>query len=339
MAQPALLPRESGEYIVKNAKYIKVSEDGLKNLTQEIIKGIQDKVIDVNNFSQHDLHPKPTDAFAAEWIFVVDTLNFCFWTPTDYTKYKVDGYTGYFALCAAINRAMKDGLDITNAEFYSKIDLETVKKIFRSDDGETMVPLLEERLKCFIEVGTPLCDKWQGKFENVIKAANGSALSLLKLIVQEFPCFRDEADYAGQRVSLYKRAQILVGDIWACFRGKGLGSFTDLYHITMFADYRVPQVLVHFGSLFYTEELMEVLKSDKLMKNGDPMEVEIRGASIYIVERVKDMVLQELNEKYPEISKDNVNSILIDHFLWDYRRRYAKELEYIPFHKVLSVYY
>lgn len=257
----------------------------------------------------------------------------------DYTKYKVMGYTGYFALCAAINRAMKEGLDITNAEYYSKIDIATVEKIFRSDDGQTKVPLLEERLKCFHEVGKRLLDKWQGKFENVIKAANGSAVNLLKLIVEEFPCFRDEADFAGQRVSLYKRAQILVGDVWACFRGEGLGAFTDLYQITMFADYRIPQVLVHFDSLEYNEELMSTLKSDKILKNGDPMEVEIRGASIYIVEQVKDQVLKILNEKYPEISKDHVNSILIDHFLWDYRRQNAQELEYIPFHKVLSVYY
>lgn len=249
------------------------------------------------------------------------------------------GHTGYFALCAALNRAMKEGLDITNAEYYSKITMETVRHIFRSDDGETMVPLLEERLKCFHQVGQRLLEKWQGKFENVVKAAEGSALSLLKLIVQEFPCFRDEAEFCGQRVALYKRAQILVGDVWACFRGEGLGSFKDLYNITMFADYRVPQVLVHFGSLEYTDELMQVLKSDTILKNGDPMEVEIRGASIYIVEQVKDKVLKELEEKYPNISKEHVNSILIDHFLWDYRRQHASELEYIPFHKVLSVYY
>ncbi|TMW40131.1 hypothetical protein DOY81_014789, partial [Sarcophaga bullata] len=73
------------------------------------------------------------------------------YVKTDYTKYKVLGQTGYFALCAAINRAMKEGLDITNAEYYSKIDMDTVKHIFRSDDGVTMVPLLEERLKCLHE--------------------------------------------------------------------------------------------------------------------------------------------------------------------------------------------
>lgn len=79
--------------------------------------------------------------------------------------------------------------------------------------------------------------------------------------------------------------------------------------------------------------------SDKIIENGCPEEVEIRGASIYIVECLKEKVLKLIEEKYPEISSKNVNSILLDHFLWDYRRKYAKELEYIPFHKTLSVYY
>jgi hypothetical protein len=39
-------------------------------------------------------------------------------------------------------------------------------------------------------------------------------------------------------VAIYKRAQILIGDIWACFRGQGLGQFNDIDTITMFADYR-----------------------------------------------------------------------------------------------------
>jgi len=39
-------------------------------------------------------------------------------------------------------------------------------------------------------------------------------------------------------VAMYKRAQILIGDIWACFRGQDLGQFNDIDTITMFADYR-----------------------------------------------------------------------------------------------------
>lgn len=78
---------------------------------------------------------------------------------------------------------------------------------------------------------------------------------------------------------------------------------------------------------------------DTLLKNGSVMEVEIRGASIHVVELIKAKLLKILSENHPELSRDNVNSVLIDHFLWDYRRRFAKDLEYIPFHKTISVYY
>ena len=37
---------------------------------------------------------------------------------------------------------------------------------------------------------------------------------------------------------ILKRAEILVADLWACFEGQGLGAFTDIDTITMFADYR-----------------------------------------------------------------------------------------------------
>ncbi|ALC41688.1 CG9752 [Drosophila busckii] len=335
----ALNPRESGEHIVRHAKYLKVKPDGIDRLVEEIVNGVISKKISVENFSQHDLHPKATDEYAANWIFVVDTLNFCFWTPTNYTKYKVNGYTGYFAMCAAINRAMADGMDITNPRYYSQLDLETLAHIFRPDDAETKMPLLEERLAALKQVGERLLEKWHGRFDNVVRAAEKSAIGLLDLIVEEFPCYRDVAEFAGQKVSILKRAQILIGDLWSCYRGTDLGYFRDIDKITMFADYRIPQVLVHFGSLEYTPELLEQLKADRIMQNGEEMEVEIRGASIYIIEQVKDAVVAKLKQEHPTMDLSNVNAILIDQYLWDYRRKYAAELEHIPFHKTRSIYY
>lgn len=62
-------------------------------------------------------------------------------------------------------------------------------------------------------------------------------------------------------VSFYKRAQILVGDIWACYKGKDLGEFNDIDIITMFPDYRIPQVLMHFGAMRYSNPLLSTLQS------------------------------------------------------------------------------
>lgn len=124
----------------------------------------------------------------------------------------------------------------------------------------------------------------------------------------------------------------------------------------MFADYRVPQTLVHFGAMAYDETLTQKLRegalakeveqdvhespfSDTVFEVGSAEEVEIRGASIYVVEELKKLVIDELKTKHPEVPLSHVNSILLDHFLWDYRRRHAQALEHIPFHKTIGIYY
>lgn len=76
-----------------------------------------------------------------------------------------------------------------------------------------------------------------------------------------------------------------------------------------------------------------------MLENGSLEEVEIRGTSIFIVEELKKLVIAELETNHPDVLRTNVNSILLDHFLWDYRRRHAKALEHIPFHKTIGIYY
>lgn len=70
------------------------------------------------------------------------------------------------------------------------------------------------------------------------------------------PLFADQ----GKKVAFYKRAQILVADTWSVLEGKGDGCFSDISSVTIFADYRIPQVLVHLGAMKYSEELMKKLK-------------------------------------------------------------------------------
>lgn len=285
------------------------------------------------NFSQTAVHPKPEDPWAIDWIFVVDTLNFCFWKPDNEAGWEVDGYTGYFALCAAVNRAMRENKDFLNPKFYSTITEEQLKKVLRSDTS-VEVPLLSERVKCLHEVGSALLENFDGSFVNCVRIADQSALTLLRLIVENFKCFRDEAIYKGHKVAFYKRAQILVADIWACFKGEGAGPFKDIDEITMFPDYRVPQSLLFYGVFEYSEELLEKLKKQTILNNGDEEEVEIRGCSIHAVELVKNLAQEKLGH-------DKVNSILVDYYLWDFRRKYDMELKKqgLPFHKTFSIYY
>jgi len=100
------------------------------------------------------------------------------------------------------------------------------------------------------------------------------------LIVSFFPSYRDEAIFLDRKVTFYKRAQILVADIWGCFEGKGYGHFPDIDTITMFADYRVPQVLKFYNAIRYGDDLNSFLRRNVLMSSGARYEIEIRAASI-----------------------------------------------------------
>ena len=151
-----------------------------------------------------------------------------------------------------INLKFQAGIPITSPKFYASITEKDVKEIFASSSSSE-IPLIEHRVRNLHESGRILNEKFGGSFANCIRQCNQSALQLLKLITTEFTSFRDEGLIQGKRVSFYKRAQILVGDIWGLFRGDGLGKFHDIDSLTMFADYRSLLCLIAGVSFFIVD--------------------------------------------------------------------------------------
>ena len=58
-----------------------------------------------------------------------------------------------------------------------------------------------------------------------MKEAKNSAIKLVDIVVKDFKCFNDIAEYKGKTVAIHKRAQILVADLWQLYGGQGLGDF------------------------------------------------------------------------------------------------------------------
>ncbi|XP_021943215.1 queuosine salvage protein [Folsomia candida] len=342
--QKVLSPRESGTFIVRVAQDVSIDMEGIKKCASEIFENVRSGKLSARNFTQSTLHPKSTDPKAVDWIFLVDTLNFSFWSgdedrdvPKWTVQFKGNSYTGYFALCAAVNRAIEEeGLDLTDPKVYGSLTVDDILRIFRSETS-TPIPMPEDRVINLQEASRILQEKYQGSFVNCIHLAQKSAQQLLNTLVSDFSSYRDQAVLDSVTVSIHKRAQILIGDIWACHEGQGLGEFDDIDSLTMFADYRIPQVLLHYGAMKYSKELMDDLLKDKLLENGERREVEIRGGSIHAVELISIDVRERLVKV--GLPPNMINSILIDHFLWDYRREHAAEMEMYPYHKTRCIYY
>jgi hypothetical protein len=68
-----------------------------------------------------------------------------------------------------------------------------------------------------------------------------------------------------------------VADIWACFEGTGYGEFHDIDKITIFADYRIPQILNALGCLQYSPPLEHAVRNKKIIESGHTWEIQIRG--------------------------------------------------------------
>lgn len=106
-----------------------------------------------------------------------------------------------------------------------------------------------------------------------------------------------------------KRAQILIADLWSGFEGESFGALNNIDSITMFADYRIPQILNYFDVLQYDECLNKMLEVEEFIHSGSPIECEIRGCSILAVEKIRKAIAQRLiNMK--------ISTIQIDYYLW-----------------------
>ncbi|GIY01518.1 queuosine salvage protein [Caerostris extrusa] len=337
-----LSPRESAECISGLAKHVTMCHEGIEKATDLILECIQKETFSLSSWwKENELIPQdPTLTSTLDWIFLLDTLNFSFWADKG-KAYKVtfEGktHTGYWSLCAAVKRAIKEGYNIISPVYYSTISLVTLAHIFRSDTG-TEIPLFKERHKILIETGKCLIEKFNCTFSTCVTMAKNSAQNLLKIVYENFPSYRDEATIDGHIVSFYKRAQILVADIWLCCEGKNWGAFEDIDSLTIFADYRIPQALVYLGAMKYSEELQIKLEKGELLENGSRYEVEIRGCTIQVCELIYQLI--KAKQKEGKVLKSlNINLILIDNFLWEYRRSHAKEMEHVPFHRTRCIYY
>ncbi|KEZ46094.1 Uncharacterized protein SAPIO_CDS0943 [Scedosporium apiospermum] len=334
---------EGAEYVYDNSIDVAIDMRASKAAAVTIYNLMKQKGYSTSTWSEHELHPKTKDESTLAFIFTMDLLNFSFWSelPAEErfaVEYRGQTWTGYWSLVASLQRALEEGIPITSSDFWQSEDectLEVLKHVFRSTTEEEM-PMIEERLACLREAGKVLYENYGCSLEELIWSANGSAAALVNILARDFSSFRDEFTFEGRRrpVRFLKRAQIFVADVWACFDGQDYGDFYDIDKITMFADYRVPQILNAMGCLYYSPSLVSSIKQGKLIGSGTYWELQIRGCSIWCVELIR----REILRNHPDAQ---VNAILIDFFLYDTikEREEKGEEGLLTHHRTRSIWY
>ena len=262
----------------------------------------------------------------ANYIFVLDALNFCFWgEPRWKIDYEGQTLDGYWALAASLKRAISTGRDITDAHFLQTLDEKKLGEILQ---GEGEIPLLAERAANAREVGETLLRHYGGQTTNLIEQCHFDAIEIVRTVVAHCASFRDEAAYKGRKVPIYKRAQIFAADLYGVSGGAGWGALRNLDALTCFADYKLPQILRRMGVIRYREELARRIDARTEIPAGSEEEIEIRAATIVAVESMRE---------YLSARGTPLSSVQIDWALWEAAQGAAPDGK--PYHRTRTIFY
>jgi len=299
--------------VVGRARNVRINESQLEKLVYYLKQaGNKPLELDSNQFGS-----EPT----VQKVFLLDTLNFCFWARKGQTKWAIKDngrwQDGYWGLVAAIDRALAEGYPLLEASYWVELKLADLKRILRGKNGTTL-PLINHRLVNLRQAGKKLVSKYEGLFENVVREAKYDAVYLVKLVTADFESFKDVSWYGKWRVPFYKRAQILAYDIGL------LANITmkNLDGLTAMADYKLPQLLREHGVMEYDKGLADRIDAFQEIAAGSPEEVEIRAATVVAVDKLAN--------------KLGLWPVEVDNLLWSWSQ---KKKASKPYHRTRTIYY
>jgi hypothetical protein len=282
------------------------------------------------------------DERTAMWLLALDALNFCFWGQGSdpsirwRVEWRGELVDGYVALVAALTKAVQRDFPLPDARGLANIDFDAVATILAPAEGHPVIPLLDDRVRNLRELGQGLLSlDTDAPATALIRQANGSAIALVRDVVQRFPSFYDvstwdraETGLPGNEVRFYKRAQILAGDLAGGLAGSPLGSFHDLDQLTAFADYKVPQILRQIGVLRYSDALSAKISAGTHIPSGSSQEMEIRAATIWGCELLRQALAR---------TGRNLSAHELDWLLWTESQSLPGRTH--PYHLTPTIYY
>lgn len=294
--------RDSSQFISQNLEFVRIDVNQIDKVAKKI----------ANN---HYARPMQNEAIpfkgknyseSAMWCFLVDSLNFCFWTSPGKEKWQVESggghwQGGYFGLIEVLKNGIKKNSGWLDPVFLRSVDLQDVRQLLA---GRGELGLINERQSVLNELGRGL--KKKNSAGKLIEASNNDVVKFIDSVIEIFPNFKDEAMFCGRKVGFYKRAQILAMDLNLVLSQNRIIPFDNIDKLTAFADYKLPQLFRDEGILVYNQVLSSKIDSSSLIDRGSREEVEIRGATVAVVELLKDALSKlGVNLSSPEL--DNIS--------------------------------
>lgn len=308
--------RKTTEEVIRNLKFVSINQRRLEPVAKILRRRIRsERLLTESQFGRIRISPQR--------IFILDAVNFCFWSKREEPKWEVEYPTGtfnngWYALTASFDRALEEGIPVLDAHYLETITDKDTKRIFRGRN-QTRIPLLNKRTAILREIGSILTKNFSGNIETLLKDADYDAAIIAKSIIDNFPSFNDTSILEGIKVHFFKRAQIFAHDL-SLLRNANIANIESL---TAFADYKLPQILRSLGVLRYNQSLAKKVNSLKLIPKDSREEIEMRASTIWACERLASLL--------------KVSPATVDNVLWNLSQETKKRMK--PYHRTLTTCY
>lgn len=294
----------------------------------EVAADVDVAALDLATWNEPPPAVRDHPAALVEFSLLFNTINYCFWGDpkwvADLPGAPVDGATG---LLHALGHALTSGIPLLDAAFLAQIDPATLGAVLAGRDG-TALPLLDARAAALREAGRVLLEHFDGRFVHVVDAAGGDAVHLVELLVTHFPSWNDVTLWDGHVVRFYKRAQLAAAMLFEALHGQGRGALSGVERLTVFADYKLPQVLRALGILHYSPQLAATIDARRPIPAHSRAEIEIRANTVWACELLR----QALAGRRPDVM-----ALHVDFWLW--RAGQHPPPGTLPYHRTLTTFY
>lgn len=312
--------RSSCRAVARRAVHVRIAHDRLADYAASLARHSLE-LPELDPECHYLGHGDDTAAF----VFTLDAVNFGSATLSHLRPFA--GHQGYFAIAAALHRRYRERGPLT-AAVLAQLGAEECAELFGQ---ELRAPYAGDLIRQFADalnqLGRFLLERFGGRFEALLDAAEGSAERLVELLTA-MPFYRDLAAYRGREVAFLKRAQLTAADLSLALGNRARGPFDDLDRLTIFADDMVPHVLRLDGVLEYGRELAARIDAAVPLAAGGAEEVEIRACAVAAAE----LLVTELDRRGRRVS-----AMQLDYFLWN--RGQGKRYQTRPRHLTFGIYY
>lgn len=270
-----------------------------------------DKIVEVAQWMAYEELPLPDYQMpfgtgggsdeVIDFILTADCVDTAFTDFSTHVKFQVE-YAGRTwsdsdGLFACMKRAMDNGIPILDGKFLAQVTRPEMERIFA---GNMEIPMLDEKMQVWREVGSVLAQKYQGRFHNFVKSCpprlydNGAGI--IDRMVKEFPRFNDVSQYDGATIKIYKLPQLGIWFVYAALKKNNQFPLEDIGKMTAFADYIVPVALRLLGIMSYSTELERAINTYQMIPRDSRREIEIRAHCIYATA----LLCEEVNNIRPK---------------------------------------